>query len=273
VTPPSRSELIAHLVRTGIAGHVNTPRQGNLRHYRRLVEGDPYHRFGLTFARDWTYPEVLALMAKRCGVVADPEHTSGVDTIDPDRTADALEALADRMARAARDSERIMLATGHPANLHATYRTWKEALERAGCTVVTGAAGHTYQVESGSSQGRRTLVWDDGVGMVVDDARGPQHSHHPFAMEAALADLERRGEPWPQLVIADHGFAGAAGEAGLSVVGFADCNDPALFLAEDEGKLHATVPLDDGYTTEDYRPLSEYVLARAGLAPVGGDAG
>ncbi|WP_017557990.1 phosphatase [Nocardiopsis baichengensis] len=265
MTPPSRSELIAHMVRTGIAGHVDTPRQGNLRHYRRLAERDPYHMFGLTFAREWAYPDILALMAKRCGVVADPAHESGVDTIDPDLTADALEALAERMARAARDRERVMVATGHPVNLHATYRGFKRALERSGCPVVTAGEGFSYATDSGHLPGERVLVWRDGVGMVTDTEGEPRHSHHPFAMEAALEDLRRRGEPWPQLVIADHGFAGAAGEAGVSAVGFADCNDPALFLAEDEGKLHATVPLDDGYSTEDYRPLSAYVLYKAGL--------
>lgn len=67
VTPPTRAELITYLVRTGIAGHVDTPRQNNLRHYRRLVQKDPYHQFGLTFSHDWTYSEVLALMSKRCG--------------------------------------------------------------------------------------------------------------------------------------------------------------------------------------------------------------
>ena len=68
--PPSRAELIDYLVTTGIAGQVATPRQNNLKHYRRLVEGDPYHQFGLTFQRKWTFSDVLALMAQRCGVVA-----------------------------------------------------------------------------------------------------------------------------------------------------------------------------------------------------------
>ncbi|GAB3490738.1 phosphatase [Nocardiopsis coralliicola] len=272
MTPPARGELVTHLVRTGIAGHVNTPRQGNLRHYRRLAEHDPYHRFGLTFAREYTADDILALMAKRCGVVADPAHTSGVDTIDPDLTVDALEALADRMARAAAGRERVMVATGHPDHLQGPYRAWKDALAAAGCPVVTGGAGFTYSVSAGNLPGRRRLEWRSGVGMVADADGTPRHSHHPDAMEAALADLAERGAPWPQLVIADHGFAGAAGEAGVSAVGFADCNDPALFVAEEEGKLHAAVPLDDGYSAQDYQPLTEYVLHRAGLEPAGGTA-
>ena len=84
-------------------------------------------------------------------------------------------------------------------------------------------------------------------------------------MRAILAELTDRGEAWPQLVIADHGFAGAAGDAGVSVMGFADCNDPALFLGEHEGKILVTVPLDDGYKTKDHAPLRDCVLVRTGL--------
>ncbi|GLU49215.1 phosphatase [Nocardiopsis ansamitocini] len=265
MTPPSRAELVDHLVRTGIAGQVDTPRQNNLKHYRRLVQGDPYYQFGLTFSQEWSFAEVLALMSKRCGVVDDETYLWGIDTIDPDRTVDALEALAGRIAQAADRRERVMFATGHPKNLHATYRAWKDALAERGCEVVTGAAGYSYDVSGEHPPSRRVLVWRDEVGLVMD-GKNPRHSHHPFGMRAALADLTERGEPWPQLVISDHGFAGAAGEAGIETVGFADCNDPALFLGEYEGKLHTTVPLDDGYLTEDYRPLSDYVLSRAGLA-------
>ncbi|MFC4565971.1 phosphatase [Nocardiopsis mangrovi] len=272
MTPPSRAELIAHLVRTGIAGHVDTPRQNNLRHYRRLCHKDPYYQFGLTFAHEWSFSEVLSLMSKRCGVVADESYLWGIDTIDPDRTVDALEAVADRLSEAAQRRERVMFATGHPRNLADVYRDWAAALEERGCEVVTAAAGYSYEVATEQPPHRRVLVWRDRIGMVMD-GRSPRHSHHPFAMRAALTELADRKEPWPQLVIADHGFAGAAGEAGVPTLGFADSNDPALFLAEHEGKLLATVPLDDGYTAEDYRPLSAYVLHRAGLGGHGSSGG
>lgn len=264
MTPPTRAELITHLIRTGIAGHVDTPRQNNLRHYRRLCQKDPYYQFGLTFAHDWAFSDVLALMSKRCGVMSDEEHVWGIDTIDPDLTVDALEALADRMAQAAERRERVMFATGHPRNLLETYQSWKDALAAHGCEVVTAAAGYSYEVTTERPPYRRVLVWRDGVGLVMD-GHLPRHSHHPFAMRAILAELAETGRPWPQLVIADHGFAGAAGEAGVPTVGFADTNDPALFLAEHEGKLLVTVPIDDGYLSDDYAPLRDYVLSRAGL--------
>lgn len=264
MTPPTRAELITYLVRTGIAGHVDTPRQNNLKHYRRLVDKDPYHQFGLTFGHEWTFDEVLALMNKHCGVVGDADYTWGIDTIDPDLTVDALEAFADRLALAAERQESVMFATGHPNKLRDTYRAWKDALAERGCAVVTAAGGYSYEVTTERPPTRRTVEWDEGIG-IVTDGHLPRHSHHPFAMRAVLETLTRRGEEWPQLVIADHGFAGAAGEAGVPTLGFADSNDPALFLGEHEGKILVTVPLDDGYLTEDYAPLREYVLARAGL--------
>ncbi|MCP2343497.1 phosphatase [Actinomadura rupiterrae] len=70
---------------------------------------------------------------------------------------------------------------------------------------------------------------------------------------------------WPDLAIADHGWAGAAGEAGIDTVGFADCNDPALFAGRAEGKIQVVVPLDDGVSPHHYAPLTAYLLARAGL--------
>jgi hypothetical protein len=257
---------VAHLVQTGIAGQVDTPRHKNLRNYRRFAAGEPYYTFGLSFQRAWTFADVLALLAKRCGVVADVEYRWGIDTIDPDRTVDALEALSERLAHSVRRGETVMFATGHPHNLTGTYRRWKDALRRSGVEVVTGGgegAQHTVTTPEGPET--RFLRWDDGVAC-ISDGRLPRHSHRPEGMQAVLDALRAGAGPWPDLVIADHGFAGAAGEAGVDTIGFADCNDPALFAAEAEGKLCVCVPLDDGYDTEDYAPLADYVLWRSGLS-------
>jgi hypothetical protein len=94
----TRDELRDHLIRTRIAGDVATSRENNLDHYRSLALRDPHYMFGLTFEGDWAYRDVLALMSKSAGVVADPGRREGQDTIDPDRTIDALDAMADRIA-------------------------------------------------------------------------------------------------------------------------------------------------------------------------------
>ena len=84
-------------------------------------------------------------------------------------------------------------------------------------------------------------------------------------MRAILEEVRVNSGVWPDLVIADHGWAGAAGQAGVATVGFADCNDPALFAGEAEGKVRVVVPLDDNVPPHYYTPLTVYLLARSGL--------
>lgn len=258
LSAPTRTELVRYLVQTGIAGQVDTPRESNLRSYRKLAEGIPYYQFGLTFSHAWTPREILALMSKNCGVIADEHYLRGMDTIDPDRTADGLEAVADRLATASRRRERVLFATGHPANLLHTYQSWRSVAVSAGASAITPALGATYEVRSERGRLRRVVEWEQGVGY-VSDGSVPIHSHHPDAMHAMISSC---GEDRPDLVVADHAFAGAAAEAGIEVVCIADCNDPALFVAAAEDKVLTCVPLDDGYDTERYAPLARYVADR-----------
>ncbi|REE97996.1 phosphatase [Thermomonospora umbrina] len=275
---PSRDELREHLVATMIAGDVATPRQNNLLHYRRMANGDPYYLFGLTFERPWTERDVLAMMAERCGVNPDPTHFYGDDTIDPDLTLDALEAMAARIGKAAADRETVVMATGHPATLMPVYTALGHALAERGCRILTPAAGWSYDAEvgAGTLQRRRIRYHDDMIAALDGDDGRAHHTHDPFPMEAMLAELAANittSEPspaeefgnWPDLAIADHGWAGAAGQAGIDTVGFADCNDPALFAGEVEGRILVTVPLDDGVLPVHYAPLTAFLLSHAGL--------
>jgi hypothetical protein len=90
------------------------------------------------------------------------------------------------------------------------------------------------------------------------------HTHRPEPMVAVLAAL---AQP-PDLVVADHGWAGAAAEAGIDTLGMADSNDPALFVAEEEGKPLVTVPLDDNVPPQRYDRLAAWVTA--GWSPLPG---
>ena len=84
-------------------------------------------------------------------------------------------------------------------------------------------------------------------------------------MRGVLADLQDAGEALPDLVVADHGWAGAAGQAGVTAVGFADCNDPALFVGEAEGLVAVSVPLDDNVPPHLLR-ADDRLPARGGRA-------
>lgn len=99
-----------------------------------------------------------------------------------------------------------------------------------------------------------------GVAMAAERGIALWHTHSPDGMRAMLDELESTGAAMPDLVFADHGFAGAAAAAGLDVVSFADSNDPALFVGEAEGRVSVTVPIDDNVQPHLYGPISAYLL-------------
>lgn len=261
---PTRAELREHLVRTLIAGEVATPRQNNLLHYRRMAERKPHYLFGLEFERVWAYEDVFALMVKRCGIDPDTAHVYGGDTIDPELTIDALDAMGTRIAQAAVNRETVLLATGHPHGLLPVYVALARELRARGCRVLTPAAGWSYEVDTPQGPKPRQIHYVDDVAVLAGGG-ALHHTHDPHPMRAILEELSVNPAGWPDLAIADHGWAGAAGQAGIDTVGFADCNDPALFAGEAEGKIHAVVPLDDNVPPHHYTPLIAYLLARSSL--------
>lgn len=262
-----RDELREHLLASRIAGEVATPRENNLGNYARMSRREPLYLFGLRPRGRWAPDDVLALMAERCGVSADPAHTHGQDTIDPDRTLDRLDAMAARLGRAADARERLIVATGHPVGLRPTHTAVARALRTAGCPVLTPVPNWTHPDDPAYGRAVGSVAFLEDVGVLVDPGGTPRHTHSPLLMQAVLAQLEQLGEEPPELVVADHGWAGAAGAHGIDAVGFADCNDPALFVGEAEGDVLVCVPLDDGVEPSLYDPLTAYLLQEAGLPP------
>jgi hypothetical protein len=264
-TVPTRAELREHLLVSRIAGDVATSRENNLGNFHRMSLREPLYLFGLDPAGEWTADDVLALMADRCGVSPDRNHRYGQDTIDPDRTLDALAGMADRIRLAAERRERVLVATGHPVGLRPTHTAVARALRAAGCTMLTPAAGwsHPGGTDYGHQPGRITHL-DDVAGLAGVSGL-LHHSHSPLPMRAMLDELADQGQAPPDLVLADHGWAGEAGQRGIDAAGYADCNDPALFVGEAEGRILVTVPLDDNVAPHLYAPLTSYLLDLAGL--------
>jgi hypothetical protein len=262
----TREQLRAYLVRSRIAGDVATPRENNLQKYASFAARVPAAMFGLQPRGRWTADDVLELMVSAVGVSADPAYVEGPDRIDPERTVDALDRMAAHLKAAARDGARVVVATGHPAGLLPVHMAVAGALAECGATVLTPAAGHRYLTVSRGRRVTREIRYLAGVGVV--STRGDlSHTHSARPMEAVLAALAADGAPPPDLVVADHGWAGAAGQAGVTSVGFADCNDSGLFVGEAEGSVAVSVPLDDNVAPHLYRPVTAYLLAAAGLAP------
>ena len=114
-TAPDVAALREHLVATRIAGDVATPRAENIRNAGRMAEGRAKYDFGLVPRRAWTTDEVMEVMARRCGTLADLSVRDGADTIDPDLTLAQLERWRERLAKAA--------AGGSPSAAGATSRS------------------------------------------------------------------------------------------------------------------------------------------------------
>jgi hypothetical protein len=253
--------LEQYLVESRIAGPVATPRESNLSHARRLAAGEPAFEFGLPTREPWSYERIVALLADRVGIDPDLSRTTGPDTIDPARTREGLDRLRERLHRAIAGRQRILLATGHPTGILEIHLGLADGLRRAGCPVLTPGAGARYRTpEHYGDVPQQVQVRYIGSVATCGTSFALWHSHAAEGMHAILAALTAAGDPPPDLVIADHGFAGAAAQAGLSVVGFADSNDPSLFIGEAEGRIEITVPLDDNVQPHLYRPIVDYLL-------------
>jgi hypothetical protein len=278
----SAGALRAHLLAARLAGRVSTPREKSLRSYALFAARDPRQTLGLDPEGEWGRAELLRLMADRCGVSPDPANTAGQDTIDPDSTLAALDAFAERLARAAHDRAPVLFGTGHPQRLLGFYASLAAALSAAGCPVLTPAYGRCVDVPTQFGVRRHNLRYVGGVA-VLRSAGGPDeggepaegggdtvaqgaHTHSPLPVRAALAAAARDGGPLPALVVGDHGFLCGAGQLGVDAIGLGDTDDPAVFVAEAEGRVSVAVPLDDAVRADHYHPLTRYVLRRAWLA-------
>jgi hypothetical protein len=240
----SGDELAAALVASRIAGPVTTHDRANVRwKIRRLVSGDPDAQFGLTGLAGPTEAEVLALMAEETGFDPDPDLRQGPSSIDPWRVLGAMEAVGRRLAKAAGRGQSVLLATGHPAGLLLLYQAAGRLLEEGGARLVRPAAASQWEEAGRVHQ----IRYFHGVAVLTD--RGSAlHTHSPAAMERML------GEATPDLVFADHGFAGAAIEAGVETISIADVNDPAPVVARAQGRTGLVVVMDDNVQPEEYWP-------------------
>ncbi|MEV5983347.1 phosphatase [Streptomyces sp. NPDC052114] len=268
----STGALRAHLLAARLAGPVATSREESLRSYRLFAARDPRILLGLDPEWSWGPGDLLGLMADKCGVSADPRHTSGVDVIDPERTLSALDAFAERLAEAARKQLPVLFGTGHPHRLLGFYAALADALSAAGCPVLTPAQGSSVDITTRFGLRTYNLDYVQGVALVREPGARPTgsetgaHTHSPLPVRAVLDAAAEAGGPLPGLVVGDHGWVCGAGQLGFEAIGLADTDDPALFVGEAEGQVSVVVPLDDAVRSDYYRPLTRYVLNRACLS-------
>ena len=248
----TRDDLREHLVATHIAGPVQTPVWDTVRKAGLVASGDPDHCFGLSGMSRYTQDEVLAVVTTQFGWAhTEGEPGEGGTFIEPDLVLDELDRAAERLVRAARDGEHVLFATGHPTGLLGMYQQVASAMIETGAKVDRPGDGIAFLLAGK----RRKVRYVQHVAMLASGAN-LYHTHLAHPMELVLDQASA-----VDLVVGDHGFAGAAAERGIDVVSVADINDPALPMAKAEGRAGVVIGMEDNALPHHYDPLADYLIA------------
>lgn len=247
----TREELLDALVSEGMAGEVSHDRTNVYGKVQRLVLGDPDVTFGLSGMTKYEAADVMSLIDRSIDFDADATSWEGPTVVEASTILEQLYAMGDRLALAAERGEEVLVTTGHPVGMVLLYMEVAKELVRRGAKLLRPIEGVRWR-ELGRSRQIRYL---HGVGVLTDRASS-MHTHSPGPMQRMLEEVT------PQLVLADHGFAGAAIEAGIDTVCVTDVNDPALVVAKHEGRVDVVVIMDDNVTPESYWPCYQAILSR-----------
>ncbi len=246
---PLISQQAERLLDAGVAGNrTSHGAENNLHKVGLLLELDENNTFGMEdLLRGVTFEEAYEAVSHQLGNPPDREETPGRGCIDPARTAAGLVEAGERIRDVSGSGGRLVFATGHPGALLLYYLELARWAQELGGEVASAKARGLYA--KGIS-----LDWAGSVGTLGNGA-GLFHTHSPDHMRDVLAELGHEVD----LVVADHGFAGAAIVAGIPTVAVMDTNDPALAVVAGRGADVTVVPMDDN------RPLNSYAAALAVL--------
>lgn len=196
---------------------------------RRVEHGAPTALCGLPPFPGLTRAQIAAAVELVYGWEGDGPRAR----IAPGHTVDGFTAAATRVLEVARGGGRLAFATARPAALLQLYRRFAARAAAEGAEILAGVES------SGIGPAGRRMRWIDHVAVLTDGA-------------ALLADdAVEAAEEWlftlarPDLVVADHSYAGVASSSGLEVVAFADLDAVALAVAAWQGRALRIVPLDD----------------------------
>lgn len=248
-------ELVDGLLAGKVAGPITSHSLDNVRrNIRLLCEGDPRKQFGmLGLAGAMDEWEILRAVGRLAGFAPDPDVHAGPTPIDPDRVLEACERVGDRLALACERGERVILATGHPVGLILLYGEIARELSARGARVLRPSEGESWEDDVHA----RPLLLRYLFGVaILTDGENALHTHSGEPMRRMLRAAE------PDLVFADHGFAGSAIEAGIDTVSIADVNDPALVLARELGRTSDVIVMDDNVRPDAYWPCFQAVVSR-----------
>ena len=220
---------------------------------RRIEHGAPSALCGLPPFPQLTRAQIAAAVELVYGWEGDGPRAR----IAPNHTVDGFTVAVTRVLEVARAGGRIAFATARPAALLQLYRRLAARAAAEGAEVLAG------EETSGFGPSGRRVRWIDHVAVLTDGA-------------ALLADdAVDAADEWlfalarPDLVVADHVYAGVASSSGLEVVAFADLDAVALAVAAWQGRAVRIVPLDDRRPPAAYAGLLDLLesLTAAELDP------
>jgi hypothetical protein len=232
------------LLDAGVAGNCTSHgAENNLYKIGLLLGLDESNTFGMEdLLRGVSFEEAYEAVAHQIGNPPDREENQGRGCIDPARTARGLIEAGERIGSVAGSGGGMLFATGHPGAMILYYlglARWAREL-----------GGHILTVERrGRHERGVSLDWAESVAALGDGA-SLFHTHDPEPMRDVLRQTRA-----VDLVVADHGFAGAAIAAGVPTIVVMDTNDPAFAVVAGRGADVTVVPMDDN------RPLNSYSAA------------
>ncbi len=246
--------ITTQLVAGGLCGpHQSHSRRNVIAKIHSTLRGEGDDAFGLSNLGDCSPAQALAWLAELTGSSEDLANPAARHVIEPHLTYRALRIAAGRLQEAATTGATLLATTGHPTGLLEHHIRVADAYRAAGGKVMTLREDERLPFGAGRAEVR----YVGSVGCLADGA-SLRHTHSAQAMENLLDDGER-----PDLVLADHGFAGAAIERGIPAIAVMDINDPALAIAWGQGRDVTVIPMDDNRLPRLYRPswsLFEQVL-------------
>ncbi len=240
-------QLAQALGSAGIVGpHQSHSRSNNISKINALFQGDPEATFGISGIERYTASDILGFLAELTGCSTDIADEAGHDTIDPLLCAAAIERAALRLREEAQKGALLLAVTGHPTGLLENHMRVVDAYKLAGGKVTRPCEGEELAV----GRPGREVRYVGSVGCLADWGT-LRHTHGPAAMEALLSS----GDVLPDIVLGDHGFAGAAIERGIPTIAVMDINDPALAVAAADGRDVIVIPMDDNRLPHLYQPV------------------
>lgn len=239
----------ARVVKTRAAGrHDRLGRTELLSVMRRVMAADPTALLGLERFERLDLAELRATAADVWGWNSD----DAAVTIDPDLLLAGLVTARERVLDVARRGGRILLATGRPASLLPLHQHFARLGREVGGHILdSGEAGPVAAAGRASVR----LWWIGGVAVLTD---GDALLSDPGidAVEELLFTV-----PYPDLVVADRGYAGGALRAGIEVVALADLDAIALGVAARRGLPVTVVPMHERRPASAYTALEPLLMA------------